>query len=147
MKPVLLLRIASIIVLLHFVGHTFGGMMSAPSHGPEEVAVIDSMKSHVFNFMGSQRSYWDFHQGFGFSASINLFAQAVLFWLLARLAKTGSRRIRPIVALFFWAWVATAVLDWKYFFIAPVTMAIAIAVCLGLAWLGRGKEVDPVISG
>lgn len=148
MKPTLLLRIASIFVLLHFLGHTLGGMMSAPSHGPEEVAVIDSMKSHIFNFMGSLRSYWDFHQGFGFSISLNLLAQTVLFWLLGSLAKDDSRRIRPILALFFFAWLTTAVLSWRYFFIAPMVLEIIVAACLGLAWIACGKQVtSPAVLG
>ena len=148
MKPTLLLRIASIFVLLHFLGHTLGGMMSAPSHGPEEMAVIDSMKSHIFNFMGSQRSYWDFHQGFGFSVSVNLLTQAVLFWLLAGLAKIEPVRIRPILALFFFAWIATAVLSWRYFFIAPLILELVIAACIGLAWIACGKQVtSPAVLG
>jgi len=63
-KPTLFLRIASILTFVHCVLHTFGGVLSSPRHGAEEVAVIEAMKSHSFDVMGSMRSYWDFFFGY-----------------------------------------------------------------------------------
>ena len=68
MKPTLFLRIASILTFVHCVLHTFGGVLSSPRHGAEEVAVIEAMKSHSFDVMGSMRSYWDFFFGYGSSS-------------------------------------------------------------------------------
>lgn len=58
--PTLFLRIASILTVVHCVLHTFGGVLGSPKHGAEEIAVIETMKSHPFDVMGSVRSYWDF---------------------------------------------------------------------------------------
>src|SRR5713101_1616350 len=58
------LRVASIITLLYFAGHT-AGIPWTPAVGPGEVAVLEAMKSHSFATQGFQRTYWDFYFGFG----------------------------------------------------------------------------------
>jgi hypothetical protein len=68
MKPTMLLRIASIVALLQFAAHTLLLVFGAPTHGPEEIAVVEAMKSHHFDFMGLTRSYWDFYFGYGLFA-------------------------------------------------------------------------------
>jgi hypothetical protein len=132
--PVVLLRTAAVLMLLHFVGHTLG-MMRGSSHGPEEVAVIETMKAHRFDMMGSMRSYWDFFLGFGYAASISMFLQMVLFWFLARLAGTHPASARPFIAVFLIAWAAEVLLCLKYFFIAPTVFAVIMVAVLAAAWL------------
>lgn len=132
MKPATLLRIAAILTLIHFASHTFGGMLGAPK--PAQIPVLEVMKSHHFDVMGSSRSYWDFYFGFGMFVSVNLLIQAVLFWQLATFAKTGWSQIRPIVLLFSLGYLVFALLSWKYFFVGPLVFEIAIAACLGWAW-------------
>ncbi len=68
MKPSLLLRFASGIALVQFAAHTILFVFSSPKHGPAESAVIEAMKAHRFDFMGSLRSYWDFYFGYGLEA-------------------------------------------------------------------------------
>jgi len=134
MNPSLLLRIASALALIHFAGHTFGGMLSGPTHGPEEIAVLETMKAHRFDFMGSLRSYWDFWFGLGMLVSVNLLIQAVVFWQLATLAKVEPRRASPLIASFLVTYLAMAALAWRYFFIGPVIVELAIVACLGFAF-------------
>src|SRR5260221_318881 len=43
------LRIATIVALLQFVAHTSLVVFSSPKHGPEEVSVIQAMKSDRFD--------------------------------------------------------------------------------------------------
>ena len=136
MKPTLFLRIASVLTLIHGVGHTIGGVFGSPRNGTEEMAVIDTMKAHSFNVMGSMRTYWDFFFGYGLILSILLIIEGVLFWQLATLAKTDATRIKPIVALFSLSFVGTAIIGWKYFFVAPAVMELLIAVCLATAFIG-----------
>jgi hypothetical protein len=133
-KQSILLRIASAITLLYFAGHTLG-MPWTPSRGPEEITLLEAMKSHRFNLMGSVRTYWDFYFGFGILISVYLLVQAVVLWQLATLAKTDAVRVRPFVASFFISYVANAILVWKFFFALPLVMAIAIAICLAWAFI------------
>ena len=134
MKPTLFLRIASVLTLIHCALHTIGGVFGSPKHGAEQLAVIDAMKSHRFNVMGSMRSYWDFHFGYGLFVTINLLIQGLLFWQLASMAKTNAAWTRPILVLFFLNYVAMAVVAWKYFFIGPAVTELLIAACLAMAF-------------
>ena len=139
MKPTTFLRIASIITLLYCAGHTLG-MPWTPALGPDELPVIEGMKSHSFDAAGSTRTYWDFYFGFGIISSVYLILQSVVLWQLGSLAKTEAFRFRPIIGTFFVAFVINAILGWMYFFIIPVSMAAAISVCLALAFITASKR-------
>jgi len=138
MKSAIFLRIASIITLLYFAGHT-AGMPWTPAVSPGEVPVLEAMKNHSFVAEGFRRTYWDFYFGFGVIISAYLLVQAIVLWQLASLAKTDPLRVRPIMASFFVAFIVNAVLAWQYFFAVPVVMAVAISVCLALAFVTAGR--------
>jgi hypothetical protein len=140
MRPSLFLRAASILTLLHSIGHTVGGVFGVDADPtPEEATALGAMKSHRFEVMGSMRSLWDFFFGWGLIISISLLVQAVLFWQLASLANKGMREIRPIVAGFFLGYIGFAILSWNYFFIVPTVNEVLIAICLGLAFRSLGR--------
>ena len=135
MTSTLFLRVASVLTLIHCVLHTIGGVLSKPNNGSEEIAVIDAMKSHHFNVMGSMRSYWDFFFGYGLGVTVNLLIQGILFWMLASLVKTSPAAVRPIAALFFVNYALLSVIAFKYFFIAPGITEVLIAASLAAAYL------------
>jgi hypothetical protein len=132
MRPSVMLRVASVISLLFAAGHMLGGLRSWSPPGDTEV--LRAMRAFRFDAEGVSRTYWDFYVGFGHMISVFLLAQAVLLWQLGTLAKTAPIRVRPIVAVFVVAALATAVLAWKFFFAVPLMLALAIAACLGVAW-------------
>jgi hypothetical protein len=132
MRPVIFLRIASVLTLIHAVLHTIGGVFGAVPPGPAAVAVA-AMKSNQILVMGSLRSFWDFYHGMGLGVTISLTAEGIIFWQLASLAKTDARRLRPVMATFMVAYLVLAVNSNTYFFIAPVITEILIAACLGAA--------------
>jgi hypothetical protein len=129
MKPVIYLRIASVLTLLHAILHTIGGVFSTPDPGPQQTAV-DAMKANTFPLMGSIRSYWAFFRGMGLGVSIFLVALAVLLWQLSSLAKTGTLRLTSLYWTIMVAFVAMAVNSYLYFFWPPVIVELLIAVCL-----------------
>jgi hypothetical protein len=88
MKPLIVLRITSIITLLFAAGHSLGGLESWSPVGENEV--LKAMQSFRFDAEGVSRTYLDFYLGFGFILSVYLFLQAVLLWQLAALAKTEA---------------------------------------------------------
>jgi hypothetical protein len=63
-EPWIMLRVASVITFLYFAGHTLG-IPWTPAVGPQEVTLLESMKSHHFDAMGFSRTYWNFYYGFG----------------------------------------------------------------------------------
>jgi len=133
-KPVLFLRIASVLTLIHAVLHTIGGVFSSPDPGPATVAV-EAMKANQFELMGNVRSYWEFYRGMGLMVTIFLTFEAVVFWQLSSLARTDAKRMRPILATFAVAYLAMAVNSQIYFFLAPVIVEMMIAILLVLAFV------------
>ena len=131
MRPVIFLRIASVLTFIHAVLHTVGGVFGGAAPG-EEQAVVAEMKAHVFPVMGVMRSYWDFHMGMGLVVSVFLTVEAVVFWQLGSLAKTDALKLRPILATFLIGYLGVALVSYRYFFAAPVITEILIALCLGL---------------
>src|ERR1700727_1660257 len=131
-KPVVFLRIASVLTLIHAVLHTIGGVFSGPDPGRGAVA-YEAMKVNQFLLMGNMRSYWHFYRGMGLAVTIFLTAEAVIFWQLGSLAKTDAVRLRAIVATFAVAYSVLSVNSYKYFFLGPVIAEIVIVVCLVLA--------------
>lgn len=145
MRPALLLRIAAVLTLLYALGHT-SGFPWTPGEGAEATSVVDAMHRQRFDVMGSSRSYGDFYVGFGLIISTLMFAEAVLLWFLAGLAKTDARRLRPLIATFAIAYAINAVLGWKYFFAVPLVFAVAIALTLAWAFVTARGETASTLS-
>ena len=138
MKPALLLRIASVLTLVHAVLHTFGGVFGKPDPGAAEAAYAVMQANH-FLVMGLTRTYAEFYRGLGLAVSIFLLAEAVVFWQLGSLARTEAHRLRPILATFLVAYLAMAVNSYAYFFLVPAATEVLIGVCLGLAIAGAKR--------
>jgi hypothetical protein len=145
-KPVIFLRIASVLTLIHAVLHTIGGVFSEPDPGPGAVAFA-AMKVNQFLLMGNMRSYWHFYRGLGLTVTILLTAEAVLFWQLGSSAKTDARRLRPILTTFAIAYSALTVNSFNYFFIGPVIVEIVIVVFLVLAIITAKPAVTAAVAG
>ena len=131
MKPVLYLRIASILTLIHSILHTIGGVFGKPASGTATM-VAATMRSR-FEVFGAMRSYADFYRGMGLGITIALTMDAVIFWLLASLAKSDAARLRPILAVFLVGYLALALNSFTFFFSAPVITELLIVLCLGAA--------------
>ena len=131
-KPVLFLRIASVLTFIHAVLHTIGGVFGKVDPGPASVAVA-AMKANRILVMGNMRSFWDFYFGLGLALTISMTGESVLMWQLASLAKTEARRLRPMMTTFLLAYVVIAINSNTYFFMGPVIAEILIAACFAVA--------------
>lgn len=129
MKPVIFLRVAALLTLIHAVLHTIGGVFGDIGPGAASVAVA-AMKVNTFPLMGHTRSFWDFYRGMGIGVSISLTVDAIAFWMLGTLAKRDGARLRPILAAFAAEYLALSVNSQTYFFLGPVIAEILIAACL-----------------
>jgi hypothetical protein len=131
MKPVLFLRIASVLTLIHAILHTVGGVFGKPAPGvATSVAAIMRSRFPVFGVM---RSYSDFYLGLGLGISVFLTVDAIAFWILASMAKSDATRLRPLLGIFTLGYLAMAVNSYLFFFAAPVIVESLIAVCLVIA--------------
>ena len=133
MSTSLMLRIASIISLLFAIGHSLGGL----SHWSpvDDNPVVRAMTDTHFPVMGVSRSYLDLYLGFGWSISVFMLVQAVLLWQLASFARTDAARVRPMIAAFAVASLASTLVAWFFIFLVPVLFSAALLVALVLAWL------------
>ena len=143
MRSSTFLRVASVLSVLFFLGHSAGAPWT-PSDGGATSTVIGLMKSYRFDVMGSERTYWDFYEGFGLTVSVFMLLEAAVLWFLAKLAVKESNRLQPIVLAFLVANVAQLVLVVRFFFLPPQVLSAATTLCLALAlWSSRSAPTAP----
>ena len=145
MKPVVFLRIASVLTLIHSVLHTVGGVFGKPEPGIA-AATEAAMRANQFIAFGLNRTYFQFYRGMGLGVTIFLTAEAIVFWQLGTLAKTDAARLRPIMATFMVAYLVFAVNSYVYFFSGPVIAEILIAGMPGNGDRDR-ESAEPVPAG
>jgi len=137
MKLATLFRIAALVALLQFIGHSSLLLTYEPKHGPEELAVVEAMRTHYFSFSGYVRSYWDMYFGYGLFSAFNCLIEALLFWFIAPFADGAGRRIVPVAAVFLFANAGYTALIARYFFALPgyfdVTLGLLMVATLVLA--------------
>jgi hypothetical protein len=144
MRPVLFLRIASVLTFIHAALHTIGGVFGQTP--PVVQQVVAAMKANEFVAMGVTRTLWDFHMGLGLAVSVFLTVEAVVFWQLGSLAKTDALQLRPVLATFLVGYLGVAVVSYKYFFAGPVITELLIALCLGLAIVGAKQVAGEAVN-
>jgi hypothetical protein len=133
MTTTLLLRIASVISLLFTAGHTLGGLKEWSPMGENEV--LKAMTTVRFEAMGVNRSYLDFFMGFGWSISVAMLLQTVLLWQIASLASTDAARVRPMIAVFALATLASGVIAWRFIFPVPALFSAVLLIVLMAAYV------------
>jgi hypothetical protein len=140
MKPTLLYRIASGLLILFAVSHTMGLFTKPPS---TEASVARAAMNNVhFQFMGADCTYGRFFIGFGLLLTAYLLFSAFVALHLGGLARKNPEAIGAFGWAFFTVQMANLALSWIYFFIAPVAVSALVAVCLGwAAWLVKGAKV------
>ena len=137
-KPSVLYRVASGLLLLFAAGHTFGFSQADPEWGVG--AVIGAMQSSQFTVQGFTRTYWDFFLGAGFTVGVLYLFAAVLAWQLSGLPKGTLASLRFTTWGFAACFVAVAVLSFLYLFWIPIVMSGVIAVCLTAAAAASGSR-------
>ena len=139
MKPVVYLRIASVLTLIHSILHTIGGVFGKPVSS--QAAMIAASMRYRFEVFGVMRSYADFYRGLGLGITVALTMDAALLWLLASMAKSEAARLRPMMAVFLVGYLALALNSYTFFFSGPVIAELLIVFCLGAA-IVTAKQVD-----
>ena len=135
------LRIAAILQALGTVGHTMASQKPV-SRGPGEEAAFSAMRSFHFDIMGATRSHWDFYKGYELSISVAFGVLAVLIWQLSSMSMADNGQARPLIVTILVCEILFGIIGWIYFFAAPGTVSILIALCLAIA-LAAGKQTKP----
>ena len=107
MSPELLLRIASVAMLLHVLGHVSGHLRWKKTKDPAKQEAINRMTQQKFPFMGTRRSLGEFYDGYGYAATLAMLFVCILLWSLSgqTLANPNfTRGLLPLVSVFLLAW-------------------------------------------
>jgi hypothetical protein len=126
MRAALPYRIAAVLLLLFFAGHTWGAMIRQPGFGVASDGVLALMKNVSFSANGTTCTWYGWWAGFGWMVSVFFLFSALVAWRLAT---------RPDSTLG-WALCAACCINFylslKWFFAPPAVFSALIAVCL--AW-------------
>jgi hypothetical protein len=125
MKAKVLLRIASILMLLHTAGHTIGAFTWKEAPNTRVARVIAGMQSEHFMFMGKSLTLASFFDGYGFGNIGVLLLVSILLWLLSTAVNRNMVLVMGIFLIFF------GVNELIYFF----PFAAAFTLIAGLATL------------
>ena len=136
MSVTTILRITAGVALFQYAAHAFLFTTAKPTHGPEEVSVVEAMKSGHFKFGIRANSYWDMYFGYGLGQVLAGLVEVAFLWLIASQAASGAPAIKPMISVLVGYNVLHAGLVWKYFsFPLPVVFDGLIAVGLVAAAL------------
>ncbi|HTB96383.1 MAG TPA: hypothetical protein VK716_05210 [Terracidiphilus sp.] len=129
MKAKIFLRVASVLTLIHAILHTIGGVFGKPDPGPSST-VWAAMQSVHFPVFGMDRTYFQFYRGLGLGITIALTCDALVFWILGSLASTVGPKLRPLLWVFAFAYLAISLNSFLYFFLLPVLFELIIVACI-----------------
>ena len=128
MQPKIALRIASILMILHDVGHTFGTFAWRKTTDPVKLEVIRQMTDYKFAFMGASHSFGNTFDGYCFATILSLLFFAVVLWIASNVTQQTVVLTRKILI-----WLAVILLCWgvdEWIFFFPFAAAITLLATL-----------------
>ena len=131
MRSKLLLRIASILMLLHTIGHCFGalGWKKAPNQLVAET--IAGMENNHFNFMGRSTTLASFYSGYGIIMIFVLIVVSLFLWILSgNIENPLAHRLLLPLAIFLGILAFT---EYIYFFPFAAAFTAIAAICAAVA--------------
>jgi hypothetical protein len=128
-SPVGLIRLSSLL----FAGLTIGHLSAYPwrsVHVPEQIRLVESMKSVAFVFLGERSSYWNLYFGWGLLVAVLLLTLAMILWFLSDVASLAPRGVGVIVGIIAASCLAGAYISLRFFYIPPFLFNVVISVIL-----------------
>lgn len=123
MKAKVLLRIAAALILIHFIGHSFGHLSWDAPEDPKMMEAVTAMKTHKAGFMGAVKSFADYYTGYSFMI-FGLFGLSILvLWSASGFIDKHSDIARKVLLPFGIAYLYLGVVEYLYFF--PFAAAIS----------------------
>jgi hypothetical protein len=116
MAAKILLRIASALMLIHAIGHTFGQMGWKQSTDPIQNRVIQEMTGPKFPFMGVSRSMGNYFDGYGYSVSISILVIVLILWFVSADLRSNTLLIKKIIFMVSLSLTATGIDELIFFF-------------------------------
>ncbi|MGZ3945022.1 MAG: LIC_13387 family protein [Mucilaginibacter sp.] len=139
MSSKLLLRIASVLMLVHGILHTIGFNSWKTDPDPARHAVMQAMNGPRLPFMGTNRNMADYYDGFGYASTIALALIAVSLWIVSGELASSSLAKKMIltlaIILAFWG-----IDEIIFFFPFATSMSMVSSLCCFLAFFKVNKQ-------
>ncbi|HEY4289504.1 MAG TPA: hypothetical protein VGN00_20525 [Puia sp.] len=139
MNPKILLRIASVLMFLHMIGHSFGALSWKNAPDPTVGRLISSMQTTHFAFMGRSVTLAGFYEGYGLTMIFVLLLISVVLWLLSTATGDLPARLLPLFAVFL---LFLGIIESIYFFPFAAGISLLAAVCTFIAWVIFRKKAS-----
>jgi hypothetical protein len=126
MNSKLLLRIASILILVHLLGHTMGHLTWDKPEDTKMAGVVTVMKGYKAEFMGADRSMADYHNGYSLMI-FGLFGMSiVIIWLASGFVNDNKVIAGKVLYPIGIVYLIFGIVEYIYFFpFAAVTSFVA----------------------
>ena len=142
MKPKILLRTASIVMILHDIGHMGGTLTWKQAAEPEKQQVIQQMTEHKFPFMGAMRSMGDYYDGYGFASALAILLISAILWIVSSSLNQDpglAKKILITVSAILLAWGINELIFFFPFAAAFSLLAMALTIIAVLQVSGGAK--------
>ena len=134
MTIVILLRIASSIMLLHLIGHSFGQNRWKIDENPLIKEVAQKLMGTKFRNMGVFRNMGDYFDGYGYSATISMCIFVVVLWLASGASLSPSPFLNQVLLTLGIAIAILSIIEFKYFFPLAAIMSLLAALLVLISW-------------
>ena len=91
------------------------------------------MRYIQFEYMGERSTYWSLYFGWGLLVGVLLLTIAIILWILADLARIGSRSVGIISGTVSATSLVGAYLSFRFFYIPPFLFFLVICITLTAA--------------
>jgi hypothetical protein len=141
MSRKLLLRVASVLMLLHTMGHSIGAFTWKNTPDTAMKLVVSGMETNHFTFMGRVTTLASYFDGYGFTMIFVLLLITSLLWLISSAeSNTLVVGIARLLAVFL---IAMGVIEYVYFFPFAAAFSLLAGICTLIA-LFANKETKLV---
>lgn len=128
MSAKILLRIASILMLLHTIGHTIGSLTWTTAPNQQVAQTIASMQNNHFDFGGRSVTLASFFNGYGFIMIFVMLLVVIFLWMLS--GNRDNPLARRLLSSIFFFLAIFAVLEFIYFFPFAALFTALSAICV-----------------
>jgi hypothetical protein len=128
-------RLASIVLILNLLGHSFGALINTPDFGGESLQVAANMKAVHFQAQGFDVTFYGFYEGFGWTVSLFFAFSAWLAWTLGGWTPQFRQHLSSVTLPLLLCYVLQLAIAWIYFFPPPIVFTAIVVLLLGIGYL------------
>jgi hypothetical protein len=132
MKSKIFLRIASLLILVHLLGHSMGHLQWDKPKDPRMKEVVDMMKGYSTEFMGATKSMANYYEGYSLIMFFVFAMTILILWSVSSFADTHKDIAVKIMYPIAITYLAFGVIEYFYFFIFAASISFLAGVCVFL---------------